>query len=156
MQKITKPIILTVVAVIVALVIVGQVAAPAAGTNEELAGSNFTLRSSATSTERICQNIAGLWQSAEDPAFTRTFNVDGTVTDHYRGDPSATSVGTWSIFTSANPDPALDTVVPGVIYLEIESNEDKIFFSIVRINDNELQLKYLDRQGYSMNFTRVR
>src|SRR3989344_2307119 len=38
----------------------------------------------------------GKWRSTDDAKFTREFRADGTVTDLYEGDASATSNGTWS------------------------------------------------------------
>ncbi|MBI5644883.1 hypothetical protein HY970_02185 [Candidatus Kaiserbacteria bacterium] len=100
--------------------------------------------------------LIGTWRSAEDSKFTREFKADGTSIDRYEGEKSATQIGSWEAFTSTNPDPGIsEKLVSGITYIKIEGQYEVLFFSVVKINDAELELNYLDR-GNTLRFTRVR
>ncbi|MBV9159930.1 MAG: hypothetical protein JO019_05035 [Candidatus Kaiserbacteria bacterium] len=100
--------------------------------------------------------LEGTWQSTEDSKFTREFKADGSFTDSYAGDASAATVGTWNLFTSGNPDPGLhDALEPGATYLKMTDPNEVLFFSLLHIDDSDLQLSYLDR-GNTLEFRRIK
>ena len=100
--------------------------------------------------------IVGEWRSTDDANFTRQFNPDGTYTDSYEGDASATSNGIWKLFTTTNPDSAFTGVLAqGTTYLKMADASTTLFFSILKETNDGLQLLYLDR-GNTLSFTRVR
>ena len=107
-------------------------------------------------TSAVGRLLVGTWQLTGDAKFTRTLAADGTATDRYEGDPTLTTTGTWSLFTSANPDPALDGLAAGKTYLKIKSPKETMFFVVVQVNQSSLQLQYTDRAGYLMKFRRTR
>ena len=103
----------------------------------------------------VTNTMVGKWRSIDDPKFTREFRADGIVVDRYEGDEHATSSGTWSAFTSANPDPLLGmTLTEGVVYIEILDDEVPMFFSVVTAAGNTLELIYIDR-GSVQHYSRI-
>src|SRR3989344_5588573 len=61
----------------------------------------------------------GTWQSTEDAKFTREFRVDGTVTDMYEGDASATANGTWNQVVTVEAEPVQLPAVGGATLLKL-------------------------------------
>ena len=109
-----------------------------------------------SSTAALAQTLIGTWQSDGDSRFTRSFDVDGTVTDRYEGDESATTKGKWRLFTGKNRDPLLDSVVKGLTYLRIDNSGDVTFYVVVKADRLHLHLRYADRRGFSLKFTRTK
>ncbi|HET8580892.1 MAG TPA: hypothetical protein VFL98_00275 [Candidatus Paceibacterota bacterium] len=100
--------------------------------------------------------LAGEWRSTDDPKFMRTIREDGTFTDAYQGEPSATANGQWRIFDASQvradfPYP-LDA---GASYLEFDdASGTTLYFKIVSLATSSLALMYLDR-GNMLLFDRV-
>ena len=99
-------------------------------------------------------NIPGVWQSIEDPTFTREFRVDGTVYDRYEGKPDASTEGQWHVFMSPTDEKPPFPVKEGVTYLAIKMVEEVLYFSVAKLTADELDLVYQD--GGALNFKRVR
>src|SRR3990167_7320654 len=59
----------------------------------------------------------GKWKSTEDAKFTSEFREDGTVTDMYEGDASATASGTWSQVVDVSVEPIQLPAVGGATIL---------------------------------------
>lgn len=99
-------------------------------------------------------NIVGLWQSNEDGKFTREIRNDGTVVDRYEGGED--SDGLWMVFTKDIPDTAFTgTIEDGAVYLSLAMSEDeRLYFKIVKADRQSLELIYLDRGG-ALSFHRV-
>lgn len=99
-------------------------------------------------------NIIGMWQSTDDPRFTREIRNDGVVVDRYGGE--ADSDGLWMIFTKDIPDTSFKgPIEEGVVYLSMAMSEDeKYYFQVVNANGQKLELLYLDRGGV-LSFTRL-
>lgn len=108
-----------------------------------------------SSTAAIAQTLIGAWRSDGNSRFTRTFGADGTVTDRFEGDESATTKAKWRLFTAEDRDPLLDSVVKGVTYLRVDDGADVTFYVIVRADRRHLHLRYADRRGFLLRFTRV-
>lgn len=107
-------------------------------------------------TTQVSAAIVGKWRSNDDAKFTREFKSDGTVTDAYEGDDSATTVGEWSLFTSANADAGFPgTIAAGVMYLQMTTQYEAMFFTVLNVDAEGLQLSYVDR-GNTLAFTRVK
>ncbi len=100
--------------------------------------------------------VAGEWKSTDDAKYTRTFRADGTVTDTYEGDASATTNGTWTVFTSATELPVgvsfpLDT---GTSYIQVAMNGEVFNYRVSSVTASELELIYMDRGGV-LRFSKV-
>lgn len=99
-------------------------------------------------------NIIGSWRSDDDAAFTRDIRNDGTVVDRYEGVED--SEGLWMVFTKEIPDTAFTGIIEeGAVYLSLAMSEDeKLYFKIVKADGESLELIYLDRGG-ALSFHRV-
>lgn len=153
MKIVTGVLTVIVLTIIAYYVYTSAVAAPAA--NAPTAPIAETPEA-AGSAAQVSAALVGTWRSNDDAKFTREFKSDGTVTDAYEGDASATTVGEWTLFTSANADAGFPgTVSSGVMYLKMTTQYEAMFFTVLNVDAEELQLSYLDR-GNTLNFTRVK
>ena len=133
---------------------VGAAAAASAVTATHSTGGD--MRDSTARKAKIAQSLIGVWQMQGNEAFTRSFNSDGTSTDQYQGDLAATVSGTWRLYTSADRVPGFDRLLPGRIYLWIQQPRDTLLFQVVRSDARELWIRYADRGGHLLKFTRRR
>ena len=108
-----------------------------------------------SSTAAASKALVGAWQLQGNPRFTRTFTADGMVTDRFQGNPEDTTKGAWRLFTARDRDPLLDSVVPGVTYLRVENGGDVTFYAVIKLDRKRLDLRYADRGGSLLRFTRV-
>lgn len=122
---------------------------------KSVSGSEKSSTKSLTADE-ISSGIIGIWRSDDDRRFTREFSVDATVTDRYQNDDSATVEGQWAVFTSPSGERPPFTIEKGVTYLKISSLEEMLYYKVVALTDDELELTYLDGSGGDMRFSRVR
>lgn len=99
-----------------------------------------------TATE-ITQRLIGVWQSTDDAKFTRAFAVDSTVVDAYETDPGSTIESRWAIFTAPQGEPPPFPIPSGTIYLKISSVEEVLYFKVVDVTSDTLELMYLDGGG---------
>lgn len=98
--------------------------------------------------------LPGTWRSLEDIKFERQFKSDGTVVDSYGGDPEANTKGSWSVFTKENPDRDFTgQFEDGAVYLKMTADDDKLYFKLVKVTPEELEMVYLDR-GNTLRFTK--
>jgi len=99
-------------------------------------------------------NVIGMWQSTEDPNFTREIRNDGVVTDRYAGQED--SDGLWMVFTKDIPDTSFTgPIEEGAVYLSMAMSEDeKYYFKVTNADGQHLDLVYLDRGGL-LSFTRA-
>lgn len=106
------------------------------------------------STVQTSMDLSGTWQSKEDARFVRVFSVDGTVTDQYEGEDSATVTGTWNVVE----DPATERpelVVNGDMQvIRVQFAEEVLYFAIANLTESDLSMVYLSGNG-SLEFTRV-
>lgn len=100
-------------------------------------------------------NIIGMWQSIDDPKFTREIRNDGVVIDRYEGSSPDDTDGLWMVFTKEIPDAAYaGTIEEGAVYLSIAMSEsEKLYFKIVKADGNALELVFLD--GSVLSFKRI-
>ena len=98
--------------------------------------------------------VVGVWQSKDDAQFTREFREDGAVVDRYAGDESATTEGVWRLFMYPTEEQVPFTIQPGVQYLRIAIPEEVLYFSITKVDTNDLDLVYLGL-GNTLHFTRI-
>lgn len=112
--------------------------------------------SSVTDAAEAMSRIVGMWQSTDDPRFTREIRNDGVIIDLYAGETDADSDGLWMVFTKDIPDAAFTgTIEEGATYLSIGMSEtEKLYFKILTLDETSLQLLYLDR-GNLLSFTRT-
>jgi hypothetical protein len=105
----------------------------------------------------VAANIMGSWQSTDDFNYTVNVDANNKWTDSYRGSDASSSVsetGTYTLFTSANPDKSFTGVlVPGVVYLKVAEGKTVTYYSVLKAAGDELQLSYLDR-GNTLSFVR--
>jgi hypothetical protein len=100
--------------------------------------------------------MAGTWKSNEDAKFTREFRSDGTFTDRYEGDASATMSGSWKVV-----DPtAVDVGVPasalaGVTVVEMNFEDGPMYFGIANVSDVELAMVNYSGRGNILVFTKM-
>jgi len=106
------------------------------------------------STVQTSMDLSGTWRSKEDTRFIRVFNVDGTITDRYEGDDSATVSGTWNVVENlASERPEL--VVNGSVQvIKVQFAEEVLYFAIANLTETDLSMIYLSGNG-SLEFTRV-
>lgn len=104
--------------------------------------------------ERVGDPLVGVWQSKEDARFSRTFYADGSFTDRYEGEPSATQPGEWKRTAGTNADLS-SSLEAGLDGLELVIDGDVYRFGIIDVTVDSLELVYLDRGGV-LTFTRVR
>ena len=100
----------------------------------------------------------GTWKSKEDTKFTREFNADGTVTDRYEGDASATMTGTY-MFVDAGvetdlPVPAANLAGTKVIKTTWPDGTI-LYFAVQSVTATDLALINLSGRGNILSFTRV-
>ena len=107
------------------------------------------------STAAVAKTLTGVWRLDGNSKFTRTFDADGAMTDRYQGDESATLKAKWSLFTSKDRDARLDSVLPGVTYLRVDDGMALTFYAVVKADGHQLHLRYTDRRGSVLNFTRL-
>ncbi|OGG57722.1 hypothetical protein A2765_06540 [Candidatus Kaiserbacteria bacterium RIFCSPHIGHO2_01_FULL_56_24] len=100
----------------------------------------------------------GTWKSKEDAKFTREFNADGTVTDRYEGDASATMTGTYMLV-----DASLETDIPvpaanlsGMKVIKTTWPDGTIlYFGVQSLTATDLALINLSGRGNILTFTKV-
>lgn len=101
--------------------------------------------------------MTGTWKSTEDAKFTRTFKADGTVTDAYEGEASATETASYTVV-----DPTKETglTVPaanlsGLTVIRIDFASGPMYFSINKLTETDLQMTNLSGRGNILMFTKV-
>ena len=111
----------------------------------------------APSLDVIRRALAGTWQSTDDTRFTRELDANGTAIDRYEGDASATTKGTWALFSGSAPPPDAKgkTLTPASTYLEIKEGEDVLFFEMDSLSLQRLSMFYIER-GNRLAFTRLK
>jgi len=121
-----------------------------------------------TQTGTISQNnqggqdstMTGTWRSTDDPKFTRTFEADGTVTDAYQGETSATETGTYTVVDPlAEPSGVFGNTpvasLAGSTILKLTFPKSGVlYFAVKSQTESSLQLMYIDR-GNILSFTKV-
>lgn len=106
------------------------------------------------STVQSSLDLSGTWRSKEDARFVRVFNVDGTITDRYEGDESATVTGTWNVVEDpATERPELE-INGDVQVVRVQFAEEVLYFAIANLTETDLSMIYLSGNG-SLEFTRV-
>ncbi|MDP3402485.1 MAG: hypothetical protein Q8S35_00825, partial [bacterium] len=95
------------------------------------------------STVQTSMDLSGTWRSKQDARFVRVFAVDGTITDRYEGDDSATVTGTWNVVEDlASERPEL--VVNGnVQVIRVQFAEEMLYFAIAALTETDLSMIYL-------------
>ncbi len=98
----------------------------------------------------------GKWKSTEDAKFTREFREDGTVTDRYEGDASATSSGTWSQVVNVSAEPVQLPAVGNATILKLVMDGEAYYFAIsADTTVDKLVLINLGGRGNILSFTRM-
>src|SRR3989338_6487098 len=98
----------------------------------------------------------GKWKSTEDAKFTREFREDGTVTDMYEGDASATASGTWSQVVDVSVEPIQLPAVGGATILKLVLGGESLYFAIsTDTTADKLVLINLGGRGNIISFTRM-
>ncbi|OGG56007.1 hypothetical protein A2680_00530 [Candidatus Kaiserbacteria bacterium RIFCSPHIGHO2_01_FULL_55_37] len=98
----------------------------------------------------------GKWKSTDDAKFTREFRADGTVTDTYEGDASATANGTWSQVVDVTAEPFQFPAVGGATFLKLVLDGQTYYFSVsADTTADKLVLVHLSGRGNILSFTRV-
>ena len=100
--------------------------------------------------------LQGTWISTQDAKFAREFKEDGTVIDTYEGS-SPDAEGRWTLFTrEMQPEGYEGELENAPIYLAIGiPNSEPLYFKITKIDENALELVYLNRGG-ALIFTKVK
>lgn len=103
--------------------------------------------------------MVGTWKSTDDGKFTRTFRADGTVTDAYEGDASATDSGTYTTVDPAAeagfPAPAANFSGMTVVKVNFEK-AGVMFFGINSMTETNLTMTYVGGAGKPLSFTKVK
>lgn len=143
------------IAVVLALIVVGwwywAMMVPAQTVSEEPAAENGD---AAGSTVQTSMDLSGTWRSKEDARFVRVFTTDGTVTDRYEGDDSATVTGTWNVVEDPSTERPELPVIEGAQVIKVQFAEEVLYFAITKLTETDLSMIYLSGNG-SLEFTRV-
>jgi|SRR3989338_8380404 len=101
--------------------------------------------------------LVGVWKSDDDGKYSREFRADGTVTDMYEGDVSATANGKWNGFSASTQVPPGVTfpLDQDVTYLHVVMDGETYSYGVVKVNETKLELIYMDRGGM-LRFSRVK
>lgn len=100
-------------------------------------------------------SIVGMWQSVDDPRFTRVFEADGSAADLYESEPSAR--GRWSVFTDASAVSAPFPLEANTAYVSMtmsDVGDEPLYFRVVALTPETMELIYMDRGGV-LRFTRI-
>lgn len=108
----------------------------------------------AGSIELSAMDLSGTWRSKQDARFIRVFTTDGTVTDRYEGDDSATVTGTWSVVEDPANEQAGLPVVKDAQIIKVQFPEEVMYFAITALTETDLTMLYLTGNG-SLEFSRV-
>ncbi|MES2931279.1 MAG: hypothetical protein V4682_01095 [Patescibacteria group bacterium] len=106
------------------------------------------------STVQSSMDLSGTWRSKEDARFVRVFNVDGTITDWYEGEDSATVAGTWNVVEDPASEQAGLATVEGAQVIKVQFPEEVMYFAITTLTETDLSMIYLSGNG-SLEFERV-
>lgn len=101
--------------------------------------------------------MTGTWRSNEDAKFTREFGAEGTVTDRYEGDASATETAPYAVIDPGTVEvPGVPAVsLSGMTVIRIDFASGPMFFSINTLTDTELAMTNLSGRGNILSFTKV-
>lgn len=103
----------------------------------------------------LSETMQGTWRSEDDAKFTRTFKADGSYTDAYEGEPSATETGMYSVVDTTKVDVGVPaTAVSGMTVVKLTSKSGDLYFTINEVTDTKLVMTYLGR-GNILTFTKV-
>lgn len=106
----------------------------------------------------VAAAMPGSWQSTDDPSYSIEITSNGKWTDQYKGANASSSVsetGTYTLFTSADPDPDFSAVLAqGVVYIKLVEGSDTYFYSVLQAGSGNLQLSYLAR-GNTLSFVKA-
>jgi len=94
--------------------------------------------------------IIGSWQSTDDAKSVKVFKDGGVTEDVHDG--KTISSGTWEILDSFQPSGA-DDVVKGT-FLKVMIDSEEYMYTVVSVNETELELTYLAR-GNTLRYERV-
>ncbi len=100
-------------------------------------------------------SLAGTWQSTDDARFVRTFSGDGSVTDRYEGDASATVSGNWNVVEDPSREQAELPDVSGMRVIKVQFPEEVMYFAILELSTTELSMSYLGGNGSTLSFRRI-
>ncbi|MDP2649018.1 MAG: hypothetical protein U1D26_02050 [Patescibacteria group bacterium] len=116
------------------------------------------MQESAASAEKTQAALVGTWRSTQDPKFVREFRADGTVTDSYEGEPSATSVGTYASVGASQTDLQIPaSALEGMSIIAIEfPDTGTLYFAVATLTDTSLEMIYISGMGNVLSFTKVR
>jgi hypothetical protein len=107
--------------------------------------------------DQLRGGLIGTWQNTADPGFTRELDRDGTATERYEGDDSATASGHWLLFagTAQPADMAARKLPADGVYLEVSTHGDLYLFALQSLDPQSLQMVSLDRKQ-SLIFSRLK
>ncbi|MEN9338265.1 MAG: hypothetical protein RIQ41_579 [Candidatus Parcubacteria bacterium] len=104
--------------------------------------------------EVVSAQIVGVWQSNNDPKFSREFFADGSSIDYYDG--TISSRDRWKAFTSEHPVATYSPLEANTPYLQMLTDDNvALTFTVTKLTPEVLELIYLDRGGM-LSFTKVR
>ncbi len=93
----------------------------------------------------VSKDILGKWQSVTDTKFTREFKSDGIVEDDYGGEFKLTDK--WRVFSEKENIKVAFPLEPNISYLEFSNGKEQLYFKIIKITSEDLELVYMDRGG---------
>lgn len=102
-------------------------------------------------------SLQGTWISTEDTKFTRQFNPNGTVTDAYAGDASATETAPYAVNVDASTATGLSVPaanLAGTTLVRIDFKSGPMYFGIVKLTATDLQMTNLSGRGNILVFTK--
>lgn len=92
--------------------------------------------------------LVGQWQSTQDPNAYKVFKADGTAMERYATEQTVETAGTWRLFSTNDPvDSYKQPLGTDTTYLRIDDSGEQYHYSITTLDENTLELIYLDRGG---------
>jgi hypothetical protein len=96
----------------------------------------------------VGESIVGKWQSTQDPKSVREFKEGDKVVEWY--DNETVSQGLFVAFTKKNAPEVPYPLEDNAVYLQLTetgSQADTMYFKVVKLTPEELELVYMDRGG---------
>lgn len=115
--------------------------------------------SASAQNSQVMSELVGNWVSTQDSKFTRDFSANGTVTDAYQGQPSATMTGPYSIVDPAKESnfPVPLSAVAGKTVVRIDfAKMSPMYFSIIKLDATSLEMSDLSGRGNTLSFTKAK
>ncbi|HEY4524861.1 MAG TPA: hypothetical protein VJL39_00680 [Candidatus Paceibacterota bacterium] len=100
--------------------------------------------------------MSGKWGSKEDAKFVREFRADGTFTDTYEGDASATMSGTWAVVDPTKENVGIPAAsLSGITVVRMNFADGPMYFGVNALSETDLTLTNYSGRGNILMFSKI-